>query len=172
MAILGLLGVGAIWWYRLKFMKEAAGEVADAVGRVQGNLRRNKLRKKAALAPVTAIDDPVTAAATVVMAIAAEDVVVSDALEKRVRNKISAIAASEKALDEAIAYAKWASNQVADVPTVIDKTALLLKSRLDEGEKEQLLAMVLSVTPPDERHALFRRRVEQLQRKLGLEVMG
>ena len=171
-AVLGIVGAAAVWWYRVKYMSQAAGEVADAIGRVQGTFRRGKLRKKAALAPVAAIDDPVTAAATVIMAIAAEEVPVSEALEKRVRAEISAIAESDKKLDEAIIYARWASDQVADVPTVIDKTAELLRPLLSEDEKHQLLAMVARATLPAERHAMYRRRVEQLRRKLGLEVEG
>jgi hypothetical protein len=98
-AVLGIVGAAAVWWYRVKYMSQAAGEVADAIGRVKGSLRRGKLRKKAALAPVAAIDDPVTAAATVIMAIAAEEVPVSEALEKRVRAEIGAIAESDKKLD-------------------------------------------------------------------------
>jgi hypothetical protein len=170
LAVVAVLGAAAFWWYRIKYMSEAAGEVADAVGRVQGSLKRGKLRKKAALSPITAIDDPVTAAATVITAIAAEGIAVSDALERRVRDEIRPIAASDKQLDEAVIYAKWASDQVADVPTVIDKTTLLLKPRLTDDEKHELVAMLIRVTPPDERHAMFRRRVDQLQRKLGLEV--
>ncbi len=123
LAVIGIFAAAAFWWYRLKYMSEAANEVADAVGRVRGNLRRNTLRRKAAIAPVTAIDHAVTAAATVVMAIAAEDRPVSDVLETRVREQIETVADGEKQLDEAIAYAKWASDQVADVQTVIDRTA-------------------------------------------------
>jgi hypothetical protein len=170
LAVLAILGGAAIWWYRVKYMSQAAGEIVDAVGRMQGSLRRDKLRKKAALSPIAAIDDPVTAAATVIMAIAAEGVPVSDALEKRTREEIRTIAASDKQLDEAVIYAKWATDQVADVPTVIDKTTLLLKSHLTDHEKQQLVAMLMRATPPGERHDMFRRRVDQLQRKLGLEV--
>jgi DNA-binding transcriptional regulator of glucitol operon len=170
LAVVAILGAAAVWWYRIKYMSEAAGEIADAVGRVQGGLRRGRLRKKAALSPITAIDDPATAAATVITAIAAEGVAVSDALERRVREEIRIIAASDKQLDEAVIYAKWATDQVADVPTVIDKTTQLLKSRLNDDEKQELVAMLMRATPPGERHAMFRRRVDQLQRKLGLEV--
>jgi hypothetical protein len=172
LAVLGVLGAAAFWWYRVKTMGQAAGEIADAVGRVQGTIRRGQLRKKAALAPLTAIDDPVTAAATVVLAIAAEGVPVSDALLSRVREEIRSIAASDKQLDEAVIYAKWASDQVADVPVVIDKTTLLLKTRLSEAEKLQLVDMVLTASLPAERDPMFKRRVELLKRKLGLEVEG
>lgn len=172
LAVIGIFAAAAFWWYRLKHMSQAANEVADAVGRVRGNLRRNTLRKKAAIAPVTAIDHPVTAAATVVMAIAAEDRPVSDVLETRVREQIETVADSEKQLDEAIAYAKWASDQVADVQTVIDRTADFLKPLLDVAEKEQLVAMVLAATPVAQRHHMFRQRVERLRRKLGLETVS
>ena len=168
-AVLGVLVAAAFWWYRVKHMGQAAGEIVDAVGRVQGTIRRGTLRKKAAMAPVTAIDDPVTAAATVIMAIAAEGVPVSDALIARIRDEIRPIAASDKKLDEAVIYAKWASDQVADVPVVIDRTALLLKELLTEEEKRELVDMVRTVTLPAERHEMFRRRLEQLGRKLGLE---
>lgn len=56
-AAIGLLGAAAFWWYRMKAMNDAAREVADVVGRVQGNIRRKRLRKQAALSPLTAIDD-------------------------------------------------------------------------------------------------------------------
>jgi len=166
--VLGVLGAAAVWWYRLKMMGDAANEVASQVGRVQGHFRRQKLRKKAAVAPVAAIDDPVVAAATVMMAIAAEDAVVSDALKDRVSNTVSGIAASAQKADEAVTYAIWASNQVADVQTVIDQTAGFLTDRLSEDEKEELVGMVQSVVLKDERHAMYAQRIDRLRRKLGL----
>ncbi|MEO5758597.1 MAG: hypothetical protein ABIQ51_17245, partial [Mesorhizobium sp.] len=72
-AIFGLLGAAAFWWYRMKAMNEAARDVADVIGRVQGSVRRKKLRKQAALSPLTAIDDPVVAAATLITSIVSED---------------------------------------------------------------------------------------------------
>ena len=32
LAILGIMGAAAFWWYRFKYMSEAAGEGADARG--------------------------------------------------------------------------------------------------------------------------------------------
>jgi hypothetical protein len=61
---------------------------------------------------------------------------------------------------------------VADVQTVIDRTADFLKPLLDVAEKEQLVAMVLAATPVAERHHMFRQRVERLRRKLGLETVS
>lgn len=168
-AILGVLGVAAVWWYRIKFMSEAATEVADAVGRVQGQFRRSKLRKKAAIAPVTAIDDPVTAAATVILAIAAEDAPVTPPMEESLRAAIAGIADPKK-IDEAVVYAKWATDQVAEVTTVIDQTSAFLAGRLSDAEKEELIGMVDTVSAGYDRHHMYRQRVERLRRKLGLPV--
>jgi hypothetical protein len=43
LAILGLLGGGLIWWYRLKVLSEAAGDVVGSMGRVRGYFRRRKI---------------------------------------------------------------------------------------------------------------------------------
>ncbi|TKB31169.1 MAG: hypothetical protein E5W69_02250, partial [Mesorhizobium sp.] len=88
-AAIGLLGAAAFWWYRLKTMNDAAREVADVVGRVQGNIRRKKLRKQAALSPLTAIDDPVVAAATLITAIISEHGPVLPQREAAIRSVIS-----------------------------------------------------------------------------------
>jgi uncharacterized tellurite resistance protein B-like protein len=167
-AVFGIMAAGAFWWYRLKMMNDAAGEVASQVGRVQGHFRRQKLRKKAAVSPVAAIDDPVVAAATVMMSIATGDKPTTDEMMARIRSAISPIAASEAKSEEAVTYAKWATDQVADVPTVIDLTTALLTTRLDESEKEDFVAMVQSIVPKQERHPMYASRIDRLRRKLGL----
>ncbi|TIX38298.1 MAG: hypothetical protein E5V40_19835, partial [Mesorhizobium sp.] len=96
LAILGVLGAAAFWWYRMKAMNEAAREVADVVGRVQGNIRRKKLRKQAALSPLTAIDNPVVAAATLITAIVSEQGPILPQREAVIREVISGISDGQK----------------------------------------------------------------------------
>lgn len=167
-AIFGIMAAGAFWWYRLKYMSDAAREVSDQVGRVQGHFRRQKLRKKSAVSPVAAIDDPVVAAATVMMAIATEDRLVTDEMVSKVRTTVEPIAANSAKAEEAVAYAKWATDQVADVPTVIDLTSNLLAPKLSENEKEELVSMVQSLVVKEERHHQYPLRIDRLRRKLGL----
>ncbi len=168
-AILGALAAGAYWWYSAKNISSAANDVADAVGRVRGNFRRSAMKKKAAISPIAAIDDPVVAAAAVMTAIAAEDAVVTPELEQRVRLVLSRIADGAKA-DEAMTYAKWATDQVADVPVVIDTACAFLAERLNEREKEDLVAMVGEAALDDERHNMYPHRIDRLRKKLGLTV--
>lgn len=170
-AIFGLLGAAAIWWYRLKYMGEAAREVADAVGRVQGNMRRKKLRKQAALSPLTAIDDPVVAAATLITAIVSEQGPVLPQREAAIRDVISEISDSPKKTDEAVVYAKWAASQVEDTTIVIDKLAPFLRERLDLNEREDLLQMLNRVARGGEQSLkIADQRMLRLRQKLGFEV--
>lgn len=170
LALVSILVAGAFWWFRMREVGRAAGEIADTVGKVQGTFRRKRFLNKADLSPIAAINDPVTAAATVIMAIAAEDRLVSEAQEQRVRTEIKKIAGDDKLLDEAMVYAKWASNQIVDVSTVIIKTTDLLNQRLDHVEKEQLVAMVLAATPADERQPIFPQRIALLRRRLQVDA--
>ena len=62
LAVLGVLGVAAFWWYRVKYVGQAAGELVDAAERARGAFRRRQFRKKADTATIDAIDDPRTAA--------------------------------------------------------------------------------------------------------------
>lgn len=67
LAVLGILGGGLFWWYRMKVLGEAASELIDSAGRARGYFRRRKIRKMAEHSPLTAIEDPVLAAATVIL---------------------------------------------------------------------------------------------------------
>ncbi|MCB1460479.1 MAG: hypothetical protein KDJ48_14685 [Nitratireductor sp.] len=166
--ILGVAGAAAFWWYRLKYLGQAANEAADAVGRVRGSIRRSAIRKKAALSPLTAIDDPVVAAATIMTAILCEDRPVTPGDDQRIRDAIASVASPAK-VDEAVIYAKWAFEQIGDTGVVIDKVCPFLKSRLNENEREQLVDMVLSAASGD-RSPQIRQRVDRLRQKLGLVV--
>ncbi|CDX46421.1 conserved hypothetical protein [Mesorhizobium plurifarium] len=170
-ALLGVLGAAAFWWYRLKAMNEAANEVAGVIGRVQGNIRRKKLRKQAALSPLTAIDDPVVAAATLITAIVAEHGPILPQREGVIREVIAQIAENPKKTDEAVVYGKWAAAQIDDTTIVIDKLAPFLRERLDPHERDDLLRMLNRVAQGGEQSLrIADQRMLKLRQKLGFEV--
>ncbi|TGV63064.1 hypothetical protein EN803_36295, partial [Mesorhizobium sp. M2D.F.Ca.ET.160.01.1.1] len=114
------------------------------------NIRRKKLRKQAALSPLTAIDDPVVAAATLITAIVAEQGPVLPQREAVIREVISQIASSQKKTDEAVVYAKWAAAQIDDTTIVIDKLAPFLRQRLHPHERDDLRRMLNRVAKSGE----------------------
>ena len=91
LAVFGILGVAAFWWYRLKMMNDAANDAADVIGRVRGNIRRKRIRHQNEMSPLTAIDDPVVAAATLISAMVSDDVPLTPEREAALRKEIEAI---------------------------------------------------------------------------------
>lgn len=168
--VLGLLGGAAFWWYRLKMMNDAAGEVVDAVGRVRGQMRRKQIRRTNELSPLTAIDDPVIAASTLIVALLSDGVPLIPAREEALNKEIDAIAAPGKT-EEAVTYAKWAAGQIDDATVVIDKLAPFLANKLDEQEKHGLLDMVRRTATADSTPIpTLEPRMRRLRQKLGLVV--
>lgn len=169
LAFIGLLGAGLFWWYRLKMLGDAASDVVDGVGRARGYFRRQKIRKQNEHSPLTAISDPVLAAATVIYAIISEDVPHSDSHVEAVRSVIADISDAAKA-EEAVIYAKWATNQIGDVMIVINKTSPLLRQQLNDVEKQELVAMVGEAAAAVQISPQYGQRVRKLKQKLGLEI--
>lgn len=170
LAAISILGGLAFWWYRLKYLGGAASEAVDTVGRIRGQFRRKKQRKMAELSPITAIEDPVIAAATILVAIFGEDGPMSPRLQFNIAEVLEQIC-DPAARDEAMIYASWATEQVHDVPLVIDRAGKFLASQLSGPEIEQFLAMADEIlghceTPPQ----FYKLRVRRLRQKLGLQI--
>ena len=137
----GLLGGGLFWWYRLKVLGSAAGDLLDTVGTFRGYIRRMQLRRKAEESPLTAIESPVCAAATVILAIVADGSSIDERPTAAVRGVLVDIGSVEE-VDEALIYADWACRQVGDTSTIIDKTTPLLRQWLSSSEKHELIDML------------------------------
>ncbi len=168
--VLGLLAGLGFWWYRLRAAHNAASEVVDAVGRVRGSMRRKKIRKQTELSPLTAINDPVVAAATILVALATDDAALSPAREDAIRTELSELTSGDRA-EEAFVYGKWAAGQIDDTGIVIDKVAPFLAERLYANEKDGLLTMarnVFAAGGPDLPSG--GQRLRRLTQKLGLEI--
>lgn len=168
--VLGVLAGLGFWWYRLQQAGNAASEVVDTLGRARGAMRRKKIRRQTELSPLTAIDDPVVAAATLLVALVTDEVALSPEREQAVAEKIGALTSREKA-DEALVYGKWANSQVDDTSTTISKVAPFLAGRLSEAEKHTMVDMaraVVSVEGPALPAAS--QNIRRLTQKLGIEV--
>lgn len=168
--VIVLLVAGVLWWYRRKMIKEAADDVADVLGRVRGSVRRERLEGKDEMSALTAIDDPVVAAATLILAIATDGPRMTREREQALGEVIAGVAAQSRA-DDAIDYAKWAAGRVDDAGVVIDTLTPLLRERLDEAEKSDLITMARRVAtaggPP---LPMLETRMHKLRQKLGVVV--
>lgn len=141
LGILGILGALAFWYYRMKYISEATSEVADVVGRIQGQFRTAKLKKKAGESPITSIDEPIVAAAALMISVAELDDPLSEAEVSSIRDQLSELTRPE-AVEEAYVYARWATEQVIDTNNVILRLKNMLNQKLNTDERQALLGMV------------------------------
>ena len=152
LAIVG--GIGA-WWWRAKNAAEVGGKAIDTAQRLRGQVRRKRSREAAAFAPVSAIDDPVVAAATLLRFVAGDDGWPTARHEARAA--LGEITERER-VEEAITYAEWAAKQVEHERRSIDELGGRLREWLDHPERTRMLSMIDTVASDDPDAAARARR--------------
>jgi hypothetical protein len=170
LGLLALLGGGAFWWYRIKMMSDAAGEVNDAVGRVIGTYKRKKFLKKVGESPLAAVDDPAAAAVIMLFGIAKEEVPITDATEAIIKNEIIT---SMKIDDttELLTFSKWVVSHVVDANSISLRYGKLWISALTISEREDFVAMVERVAEKCGGLTVNQRnKINKLRGRLGFQV--
>jgi len=177
MAIIGALVTASIWWMRLKYMRHAATDVIDLAGRARGKYKRKKFRQAAQSSPITTIDDPVIAAATLICEVATTDIPAIGKPEQEVVFQQICQITDQKAAREAVIYGAWAVQTVSDASLVILRLGGLLREQLNTQEKQQLIAMITAARrdmtaqiPIEFDDASFEHNLRRLKKRLGLEV--
>ncbi len=168
-AIIGFIAMGLFWWYRLRETARVAGEVANKIGTVRGNIRRKNLRDKANMSPITAIDNPLIAAATLMFSIQSEEFVLGDGDEEIIEELLLSLA-DRKSVEEAMIYGRWAITQITDSGLIVDKLGEFLKTQLEEQEKQQFLSLLQKADREIGGCYNFIATSKRLSRKMGLEV--
>ena len=169
LAILGVLGALAFWWYRMKYISDAANEVIDTAERVRGAYRRRKFRNKSEGSVLTAIDDPVTAAAAIMVSVAQQEGPISSSTEDLIKKHIASIAGDHD-VEEEFVFAKWVGENVVDPNNISMKLASVWTSTLNRDERQALLDMVRQVASSEnEPSAIQLDAIERLSERLGLK---
>jgi uncharacterized tellurite resistance protein B-like protein len=168
-ALVGILGVAAVWYWRLKAIKETTDDVSDMAGRAWGKWKRYKFRRKAEAAPVEAVDDPVAAAVIMMMAIAAEEHPLTQTAETAIRHEvIKTMGIADPT--ELMVFGKWVASHVEDANNVSLRYTKLWMRDLSQSEREDFLQMVRRAAAADgEVTARQQLKIAKLAERLGLK---
>lgn len=170
MPIFGLLlSVAAFiifWWFRARRLGEAADTVIDLAGRAKGAYSRNRFRNKANASVLTGVTDPRTAAATLLYGLVAMKQPVSLFDEDKIDAQLETVCMmSARERQEAMAFAAWASGQVADVNEIVRRFVPLWLNELREPQRKELVDMALDVAeiggPPTAAQGVTIRRLSE-----------
>ena len=150
MAIVALIGaiIGGIafWWFRAQQIKGAAEGMLDAAGKARGMINRARFRQRAGQAVLTGVDSPGMAAATLLYSIAAQRGPVLKADAEKIEGMLETICRlNRQDRDDAMAFAGWAAEQVADTNEVVRRFLPLWQSALGQAERQELVGMAWTV---------------------------
>lgn len=152
LAILGVLGAAAFWYYRAKSVSGAADEIIDAAERARGAFRRKRFKNKAEAATIDAIKDPRTAATVLLVAIATAEGRMSDKAEAAIREAMKTVEVEKP--EEELIFAKWATADVVDLNNLVSRLGRVWVEKLDMDERRQLYELAVRVASverePDE----------------------
>lgn len=162
-----LIGVGA-WWWRVQRARDATASVIDFASHAKGAYNRSRFNKKSGASVLAGIEDAGTAAATLMYSLAMLKGPVMRADEELMDEQLASVCGlTERERDDAIAFAAWASAQVADVNEVIRRFKPLWRNALGEKERKQLVHMAIAAAerkgpPNDAQKSSIKRLSEDL----------
>jgi hypothetical protein len=172
LAIIGLAAGAAFWWWRLKMLGEAANDASNMAGRAWGKYKRKKFLGKVNDSPIAVIDDPATAAVVLLYTMVTEDGALGPETETLIKNEVIATIAPEDPT-ELLTFGKWTAGHASDCNNIILRYGEIWRNKLNEGEKQGLVAMVKRVlenTSPGPLSAIHKTRLAKLRQRIGLPI--
>ena len=172
MMIIAALAGAAFWWWRLKMIGEAANEASNMAGRAWGKYKRKKFLGKVNDSPLEVIDDPATAAVILLYTMTTEDGALGPGAEAVIRREIiSTISPSDPT--ELLTFGKWTASHATDANNVILRYGDIWRSKLNDTEKQGLVAMAKRVSEATSKAPLStaqKSRIAKLRQRIGLPV--
>ncbi len=172
MHILGIIiaviaGIG-FWWWRIQQARDAAATAIDLAGKAKGAISRARFKSKAGSSVLAGVEDPGTAAATLLYSLSAMKRPVSLSDEDRIDALLERVCRMNKRdRADALAFAAWAAVQVADTNEIIRRFLPLWDRALEEEQRRELISMALEIaeaggSPNDAQSSSIKRLSEGL----------
>jgi hypothetical protein len=170
MAIVGIIvaivGGIAFWWWRIQMMRNAAESMIDVAGKARGMISRARFKQRAGTSVLAGVDSPGMAAATLVYSIMALKRPVGLSDEDKIDTMLETVCRmQDQERGDAMAFAAWASGQVADTNEVIRRFLPLWQEALQGLERQQLVNMALEAAelngPPTDAQAAVVKRLSE-----------
>ena len=110
--LIALVGIIAVWYWRVKAAREMGGEILDAADDLRATVRRLMYKRKHNAHPADAVDDARLAASGIVVAVATMDAPISQAeIEALTREARDTFEVSEREALDIVSFGRWVSGQ-------------------------------------------------------------
>jgi hypothetical protein len=164
--ILAVVGGIAFWWWRMQMVRGAAETVIDVAGKAKGMVSRARFKHRAGTSVLAGVDSPGMAAATLVYSLMALKRPVGLADEDKIDGMLERVCwMPKKEREDSLAFAAWASGQVADTNEVVRRFLPLWQDALEGQQRKELVDMALEAAelggPPTDAQAVAIRRLSE-----------
>lgn len=141
--LLTLLGLIAVWWWRIRAAGAAAREVGQVTDDVQAALRRFKYQRRAGQHPAESLDDPRLAASGMMAAVARlkGDLTADQMNQLRVECR-AAFRVAQSEADDIAAYGRWLAAQSQDPDDAIRRLVPIVRDGADPEAHGDLVRML------------------------------
>lgn len=171
--LLGILAaLGAIAWFviRANQVNRAGREIMETASDAKALIRRSRWKSKGKGDLIQDIADPRLAAAVMMTMVAKCDGDVTERQRDAIQDQMEAgLGLEPQAASEMLAEARWRTNDVNDVTTVLRRAAPTIESNCTAEERLELIDMLVAVAGVEGAVSdLQTNAIDGLKRKLGL----
>lgn len=145
-AVIGGIGY---FWFRAQQVKGAADSVIDAAGKARGMISRARFKQRSGQSVLAGVDSPGMAVATLLYSLSALRRPVTLAEEDKIDTMLQTVCRMNKPdRDDAMAFAGWASGQVADTAEIVRRFMPIWTNALQQPERQELIDMAVTIATP------------------------
>ena len=146
LAILVILGVVALWYWRVKAAREGSGAAFDPGGDVRLSARRVMFKRRSHTHPADAVDDPRLAAAGIIVAVATMDAPITQAEIKRLtRSAQETFDVTEREALDIVSFGRWIAGQCASNAEAVRRLSGAVMKLAGSDAGPDLLRMIEEV---------------------------
>ena len=110
--LLALLGLVALWYWRLKMAQQAGRDVLETADDLRAKVRRLMYKTRHDVHPADSVDDPRLAASGIVIAVATIDAPISQAeIEALTRNAQDTFGITHREALDIVSFGRWVADQ-------------------------------------------------------------
>lgn len=175
LGLLALLGVAALWYWRVKGARGSHGEVLDPKRDVRLATRRLMYRRNGHAHPTDSVDDPRLAASGIIVAVATMDGPISQGEITRLRRTAQdTFDVSEREALDILSFGRWIAGECTTNAEAVRRLSKIVLKTAGPAAGPDLVRMIEEVATADggelgedERDAL-----ETVRRTMGIEPAG
>lgn len=164
--VMGVVGAIGVWWWRAQQVKGAADSIVDAAGKARGMVNRARFKHQTGQSVLAGVDSPGMAAATLLYSLASLRRPMALADEQKIEGLLETVCRMNRQdREDAMAFAAWASGQVADTSDIVRRFLPMWKETLEDGPRRELVGMAVTIASdggqPTDSQALAIRRLSE-----------